>query len=258
MRLEGRVALVTGAAQGIGKAIAVSFAREGADVVINDLNLEQARKVSEEITGSGRNSLAIKADVSNQQEVTEMVKQIIDKFKRIDILVNNAGISKILPFTETTEELWDKILGINLKGTFLCCKAVIPQMVQQRKGKIINMSSQSGKRGNAWHAAYCASKFGIIGLTQSIASEYAPYGININAVCPGVVFTPLWDEQLAQYGKKRRLPTEKVKEYLLSKIPLGRLPHLEEIANVVLFLASDESSYMTGQAINVTGGQQLW
>ena len=130
-------------------------------------------------------------------------------------------------------------------------------MVKQKNGKIINMSSQSGKRGNTWYAAYCASKFGIIGLTQSIALEFAPYGININALCPGVVLTHLWDEQLAQYGRKRGLPPEKVKEYLISNVPLGRLPELEEIARVAVFLASDESNYMTGQAINVTGGQQL-
>ena len=257
MRLEKRIALITGAGQGIGKTIALRFAEEGADVIVNDINLSDAEQVSGKIITMGKKSLAIKADVSNQNEVNEMMEKILNKFKRIDILVNNAGISKILPFTETTEEIWDKTIDINLKGTFLCCKAVIHQMVKQRSGKIINMSSQSGKRGNSWYAAYCASKFGIIGLTQSIALEFAPYGINVNAVCPGVVFTPMWDEQLAQYGKKRGLPPGEAKEYLISKIPLGRLPELKEIANVVLFLASDESNYMTGQAINVTGGQQL-
>ena len=158
---------------------------------------------------------------------------------------------------EKDEQIWDKILGINLKGTFLCCKAIIPYIVRRKSGKIINMSSQSGKRGNIWYAAYCASKFGIIGLTQSIALESAPYGININALCPGIVWTGAWDEQLAQYGRKRDLPPEKVKGYLIGKIPLGRLPELEEIAKVAVFLASDECNYMTGQAVNVTGGQQL-
>jgi sorbitol-6-phosphate 2-dehydrogenase len=257
MKLKNKIALITGAGQGIGKAIAICFAQEGADVAVNDINLSEAEKTSQEIIKLGRRASSYKADVGEQREVNEMVEKILNKYKKIDILVNNVGISKILPFTETTEEVWDKIIDINLKGTFLCCKAVIPQMVKQKNGKIINMSSQSGKRGNSWYAAYCASKFGIIGLTQSIALEFAPHGININAVCPGVIFTPLWDEQLAQYGKKRGLPPEKVKEYLISKIPLGRDPRLEEIANVVLFLVSDESNYMTGQAINVTGGQEM-
>lgn len=257
MKLENKTALITGAGQGIGKAVALQFAREGASIVVNDVNLEKARETSNEVISLGRESIAIKADVSIQNEVNQMVEAAVDRFKKVDILVNNAGISKILPFNETTEEIWDKTLGINLKGTFLCCKAVIPYMVRQKSGRIINMSSQSGKRGNTWYAAYCASKFGIIGLTQSIALEYAPHGININALCPGVVFTPMWDEQLAQYGKKHGLPPEKVKEHLISKIPLGRLPELEEIVSVAVFLACDESSYMTGQAINVTGGQQL-
>ena len=255
MRLKDKIALITGAGEGIGRAIALSFAKEGAKIVIADINFKNAKKVSEEIITLGSKSLAIKTDVSKQKEVNQVVNRATDKFKRIDILVNNAGISKILPFTRTTENIWDEILDINLKGTFLSCKAVIPYMLKQKSGKIINLSSQSGKKGNSWYAAYCASKFGIIGLTQSIALEFAPYGINVNALCPNVVFTSMWKRQLNQYAQKYGLPSEKVKDFLLSKIPFGRFPKLEEIANVALFLASEESSYITGQSINVTGGQ---
>jgi len=257
MKLKKRVALVTGGGEGIGRAIALRFAKEGADITIADINFENAKKVSKEILSLGRESLAIKTDVSKQKEVNQTVKRTINKFKKIDILVNNAGISKISPFVKTTESIWNKILDTNLKGTFFCCKAVIPYMLRQKSGKIINLSSQSGKKGNSQYAAYCASKFGIIGLTQSIALEFAPYGININAICPNIVFTTMWKKQLNQYAQKYNLSSEKVKDFLLSKIPLGRFPKLEEITNVVLFLASDESSYITGQAINITGGQLL-
>ncbi len=202
MRLKDKIALITGAGEGIGRAIALSFAKEGAKIIIADINPKNAKKVSEEIIALGSKSLAIKTDVSKQ-------------------------------------------------------KAVIPYMLKQKSGKIINLSSQSGKKGNSWYAAYCASKFGIIGLTQSLALEFAPYGINVNALCPNVVFTSMWKRQLNQYAQKYGLPPKKVKDFLMSKIPFGRFPRLEEIANVALFLASEESSYITGQSINVTGGQQL-
>jgi len=220
MKLKKRVALVTGGGEGIGRAIALRFAKEGADITIADINFENAKKVSKEIISLGRASLSIKTDVSKQKEVNQMVKRTINKFKKIDILVNNVGISKIAPFVKTTESTWNKILDTNLKGTFFCCKAVIPYMLRQKSGKIINLSSQSGKKGNSQYAAYCASKFGIIGLTQSIALEFAPYGINVNAICPNIIFTTMWKEQLNQYAQKYNLSPEKVKDFLLSKIPL--------------------------------------
>ena len=257
-RFKGKIALVTGAGRGIGKAIAVRFAREGSDMVVNDIDIEHARVVADEISSLGCRALAVKADVSRSTEVEEMREDVEKAYgPRLDILVNNAGIAKILPFTETTEEIWDRIIGVNLKGAFLCCKAFVPWMMEQGHGKIINMSSKSGKVGNSWFAAYCASKFAVIGLTQSLALDLAPHGIHVNAVCPGIVFTPAWDELEKEYARKRGLAVEQAREYLVGKIPLGRPQTPEDVASTAAFLASDESSYMTGQAINVTGGQEM-
>ncbi len=256
-KLTAKVAIVTGAGRGIGRGIALRLAEEGCSLVINDLDLNGAKDVVRKIKERGRGAIAIRADVSKYPQVKRMVKAAIDRFKRIDILVNNAGITKVLPVTELTEKVWDKVMDINLKGTFLCSKEVAKQMIKQRSGKIINISSKSGKVGGLWLSAYCASKFGVIGFTQSLALELAPYGINVNAVCPGIVFTPLWKSLEKKYAKKLGIPIEKVRPYYVSKIPLGRDGTPEDVANVVIFLASSDSDYMTGQAINVTGGQEM-
>lgn len=256
-RLENKISLVTGAGQGIGKAIAMAFAREGSDVIICDLNLRMAKEAASQIESLGQRSLAVKVDVSNARQVERMKERVSKVFNHVDILVNNAGISKIVPFVETTEELWDKILDVNLKGTFLVCRAFVPQMIERKTGKIINMSSKSGKIANAWFAAYCASKFGVIGLTQSLALDLAPYGINVNAICPGIVFTSHWDDLMKDYAKKRGLKVHQVKDYLTGKIPLGRAQTPEDVAKMAVFLASHDSDYMTGQAINVTCGQEM-
>ena len=256
-RLENKISLVTGAGQGIGKAIAMAFAREGSDVVLCDLNLEMVKEVASQIEKLGQRSLAVRVDVSNANQVERMKARVLKGFNHVDILVNNAGISKIVPFVDTTEELWDKILGVNLKGTFLICRAFVPQMIELKSGKIINMSSKSGKIANAWFAAYCASKFGVIGLTQSLALDLASYGINVNAICPGIVFTPHWDDLMKDYAKKRGLKVSQVKDYLVGKIPLGRAQTPEDVAKMAVFLASHDSDYMTGQAINVTCGQEM-
>ncbi len=256
-RLENKISLITGAGQGIGKAIAMAFAREGSDVVLCDLNLEMAKEVASQIESLGQRSLAVKVDVSNARQVERMKEQVLKVFNHVDILVNNAGISKIVPFVDTTEELWDKILDVNLKGAFLVCRAFVPQMIERKTGKIINMSSKSGKIANAWFAAYCASKFGVIGLTQSLALDLAPYGINVNAICPGIVWTPHWDDLMKDYAKKRGLKVHQVKDYLTGKIPLGRAQTPEDVARMAVFLASHDSDYMTGQAINVTCGQEM-
>ena len=255
--MKDKVALITGSAQGIGKAIALEFAMEGAKVIVADLNFAEAQKTAVGIGKAGKEFLAVKVNIRSRNEVRKMVGKAIAAFGRIDILVNNAGISEIAPFLETTDEIWEKILNVNLRGTFYCCQEVIPVMLKQKRGKIINMSSQSGKQANSWYAAYCASKFGIIGLTQSLALEFASSGINVNTVCPGVVFTSLWDRQLEQYAKKYNLKPEKVKDYLIKKIPLGRSATPEDVAKAALFLASSDSDYLTGQAINVSGGLVL-
>jgi len=245
MELNGKVTLVTGSARGIGKAIALKFAQEGAKVALNDINQENLKEAAKEIQKVSRGKVVYKrADVS--------------KIGVIEILVNNAAISRIIPFLDTSEELWDRTMEVNLKGAFLCCKAVIPGMIEKGGGKIINISSQSGKRGSKWHAAYCTSKFGIIGFTQSLALELASYKINVNAVCPGVVFTPLWEEHAANHARRRGIEEKEVKEDLVKNIPLGRLGTPEDVANLVLFLASSCSDYITGQAINLSGGSVLY
>lgn len=256
-RLKHKVALVTGGASGIGEAICLRFAEEGAQVAVADLNADAADMVVKKILEAEGEALGIEVNVCHQEEVQQMVGKVLKRFGRIDILVNSAGVSRILPFLETTEEIWDETLAVNLKGTFLCCQAVIPHLLRQGRGKIINLSSQSGKRGTSWYAAYCASKAAVIGLTQSLAMEFAPHRINVNAICPGIVFTSMWDKQLAQYGRKRGLTPEQAKEYLISRIPLGRPAEPKEVANLALFLASDESDYITGQALNITGGQEI-
>jgi sorbitol-6-phosphate 2-dehydrogenase len=257
-RLSRRVALVTGAGQGIGRGIALSLAREGADVAVNDISLETAQSTAQEISSLGRRSLAIPADVSQSEEVSRMMGRAVDELGAIHILINNAGVCFPAFITDLTETMWDRTMLVNLKSTFLCSQAVVPTMIEQKYGKIVNVSSKSGKQGGLWLSAYCASKFGIIGFTQSLALELAPYGINVNAICPGTVYTPLWDSVLEEaYARKLNMDVDKVRDYYNSKVPLGREVTLEEIGNVVVFLCSDESSYMTGQAINITGGQEM-
>ena len=251
MRLQNKVAIVTGAGSGIGKAIAEGFTSEGAKVAIADLNLEAATITTEAI---GSAAIAVKVDVGDMKSVEAMIKQVEADLGPVDILVNNAGVSYITPFHECSEELWDKTIRINLKGAFNCCRTVITSMLARKTGVILNMSSQSGKSGNSQYTAYCASKFAIIGLTQSLAVEYAASGIRVNALCPGVVFTPLWDQMIADYARKRDMKPEEVKPYLESKIPMGRLCTEDDVAKAAIFLASEEASYITGQSINLSGG----
>jgi len=257
MRFKDKIALITGAGQGLGEGIALKLASEGADVVINDVNETKGKEVVKKIEDLGRKAIFVKADISNGQEVKVMAREALNTFGRVDILVNNAGIVRAYPTWEFPEEEWDLVININLKGTFLVCKALVPQMIERRQGKIINISSKSGKKGGIWMSAYASSKSGVIGFTQSLALELAPFGINVNAVCPGVIFTPLWDQLDEVYSKKLGIPKEKVRSHYVEKIPLGRPQTVEDIANVVVFLASDEASFMTGQAINVTGGQEM-
>ena len=243
MKLAGRVALVTGAAQGIGKAVALLLARNGADIVVSDINLEKAEETANEIRSIGRKALAVKVDVAHWNDVEQMVEVILEKFAKIDILVNNAGITRDKLILRMTEEDWDAVLDVNLKGTFHCTKAVVRHMAKQRSGKIINIASVVGEMGNASQANYSASKAGVIGLTKTIAREFAQRGININAIAPGYIETPMTEV----------LP-EKVKEELKKLIPMERLGKPEDVAEAVLFLASEESSYITGHVLNVNGG----
>jgi len=243
LKLAGRVALVTGAAQGIGKAVALLLARNGADIVISDINLEKAEETANEISSIGRKALAVKVDVADWNDVERMVGVILEKFAKIDILVNNAGITRDKLILRMTEEDWDAVLNVNLKGTFHCTKAVVRYMAKQRSGKIVNIASVVGEMGNAGQANYSASKAGVIGLTKTIAREFAQRGININAIAPGYIETPMTEV----------LP-EKAKEELKRLIPMERLGKPEDVAEAVLFLVSEESNYITGQVLNVNGG----
>ena len=243
LRLHDRVAIITGGAQGIGRAIGLLLAQNGAQIVIADINDKQAEETAQEIGLLGRKSIAVKVDVSNFSEAENLGKTVFDSFGQIDILVNNAGITRDGLFLRMKEEEWDAVIAINLKSVFNCSKAVIRYMGKQRGGKIISVASVVGQIGNIGQANYGASKAGIIGFTKTLAREFASRGIMVNAVAPGFIET----------GMTRTLP-EKVREGFISNIPLGRMGTPEEIAEAVLFLATEASNYITGQVINVNGG----
>jgi NAD(P)-dependent dehydrogenase (short-subunit alcohol dehydrogenase family) len=247
--LSNKVAIVTGARQGMGKAHAFTLAEAGAKVVISDLSLADCQKVAEEIEKKySVKTLAIKCDVSQKEEVENLVKETINQFKKIDILVNNAGICQNKPFLELTEEDWEKTININLKGEFLMAQEVAKEMIKQKSGSIINIASIAmGQEGigflNLVH--YCASKGGVVGMTEAMALELAPYNIRVNAVAPGIIETPMINF----------LKTDSQSlENSLNRIPLRRLGKPEEVSNLVLFLASDESSYITGSTLVIDGG----
>jgi len=255
--LKNKVAIVTGAARGIGRAIALRLAKERANVVVADINTEGAVKVAEEIKTLGCQSLPIKVDVVNEDQVNQMVQATLSKFKRINLLVNNAGAVIVKPVIELTEKEWDAVIDVNLKGTFLCSKAIAKVMIKQKSGKIINISSTAGKSGNVFFVSYNAAKAGILGFTQGLAKELAPYKINVNAVCPGIVGTKMWDYVDEEIGKRTNVPRGRTLQRHVEEIPLGRIETPEDVAGVVAFLASTDADYMTGQAINVSGGRTM-
>ena len=247
MKLIGKTALVTGASRGIGREIALELARQGANVVVNYAGSEaKAHEVVDEINGLGREAIAIQCDVSNGESVTAMVKQTVDHFGKIDILVNNAGITRDNLLMRMKEDEWDDVMNINLKGVFLCTKAVTRQMMKQRNGRIINISSVVGVSGNPGQANYVAAKAGVIGLTKTSAKELASRGITVNAIAPGFITTEMTDQL-----------TEDIQNEMLKMIPLAQFGEPKDIAHSVVFLASDDSRYITGQTIHVNGGMVM-
>ncbi len=246
MNLEGKTALVTGAAQGIGREIALALAADGADVAVCDVNGEAAQKAASEIEAKGRKAAALTANVAASAEVTAMIDRTVEKLGRIDILVNNAGITRDGLIMRMKEEDWDLVLDINLKGAFNCTKAALKYMTKQRSGTIINIASIVGAMGNPGQANYVASKAGLIGLTKTIAREYANRNITANAVAPGFIDTAM----------TQALP-DTVRADLSKQIPLGRLGTSDDVAQAVRFLASPAATYITGQVLHVNGGMYM-
>ena len=246
MKLKEKVALVTGAGAGIGKAIAISFAKEGANIILNDVNKENAIQVAGEIKKLGRKCEVHIVDVGHYESVKKMTEEVIKSFGRIDILVNNAGIASRTPAEKITEKIWHKVININLNGVFFCSKAVGTHMIERRNGNIINISSMAGIAAIPNDLPYVASKHGVIGITRALAIEWAKYNIRVNCICPGLTITPLVEMVSA---KEPKLFSERIE-----RIPLGRPATPNDQAQVAMFLASDESSYVTGHVIPVDGG----
>lgn len=245
--LSKKCAVITGATRGIGRDIAVKFASLGANVVINYVNNdEEAHKLEEELAKLQVNTLIIKGDISKFNEAKELIEKSKEAFGKIDILVNNAGITKDNLILRMSEEDFDKVIEVNLKGAFNCLKAVTPIMLKQKQGKIINVSSVVGILGNAGQANYCASKAGLIGMTKSLARELGSRNINVNAIAPGFIDTDM-----------TKVLSEDNKKAMLSQIPLKRLGSTEDVANLAAFLASENSNYITGQVISVDGGMAM-
>ncbi len=257
MRLQDKVAIITGAGRGIGRGIALKFAQEGAKVVVAEINSQAARDAAEEIQKANGQARWIKTDVTKKAEAEAMVAFALQEFGQIDILVNNAGIVLAGSFLEFSEEDWDRIIAVNLKGVVFCTQAAVKEMMKRKSGKIINIASRLGKVGGPYVASYTATKFAVIGLTQSNALEFAPH-ITVNAICPGIVLTEMWDYLSEVLGKIRGIaPEDIIKQRITQQVPMGRGQHPEDVAKVALFLASSDADYITGQALNDSGGQEM-
>jgi NAD(P)-dependent dehydrogenase (short-subunit alcohol dehydrogenase family) len=250
-RLEERIAIVTGAAAGIGAAIARAFCGEGARVVVADRDSEAAEATAKEI---GHAAIAMRLDVTNENQVRAVVADTLARFDRIDILVNNAGIMRKAYVKDMAEELWDAVVDVNLKATFLCSKAVLPAMIEARRGRIINIASIAAKVGEPTASAYSAAKFGVIGFTRSLALEVAQYDILVNAICPGPIPTALGQQGWREGAQIEGVDLDRIMARVGSRSPLRRLGSVEQVAKMALFIASDDCDFTTGSAFNVDGG----
>jgi 2-dehydro-3-deoxy-L-rhamnonate dehydrogenase (NAD+) len=246
--LKGKVAIVTGAGRGLGWGIAERLVRDGAILVVAEIDPKSGEEKAGVVSRMGREALFLKVDVSRWVDVEKMAQKVVEKFGRIDILVNNAGLmGNYYPVTDYPEEEWDRLIGVNLKGVFLCCKAVLPVMIRQKYGKVISLASVAGKEGNARMPAYSASKAAVMALTKTMAKEVASYSINVNCISPALCETDMAKDM-----------TPEQRALLISKIPMGRLGKVEEVAALVKFLASDESSFVTGQCYDISGGRSVY
>lgn len=246
MMLEGKIALITGGAQGIGRAIALRFAREGARLGVSDINVEKAKETAKELEGLGCEALAIGGNVADAKAAEAMIEETLNRFGRLDVLVNNAGITRDGVLLRMKDEDWDLVLAVNLKGAYHCTKAALRPFLKQKGGKIVNIASVTGQMGNAGQSNYAASKAGLMGFTKSVAREYANRNIQVNAVAPGFIDTAM----------SQAIP-EKGREFLIKQIPMERLGTPEDVAEAVLFLASSAADYITGQVLNVNGGMYM-
>jgi len=245
MRLDGKAAVITGAGQGLGRGYALEFAKQGADIVVNDVNIDSANSVVKEVEEIGRKAIAVKAAVNSKEEAQNLIDTAIETFGKVDILVNNAGITRTAMLHKMTQQEWDQVISVNLTGVFNCLQAVASHMIERKYGKIVNVTSVAGIRGTMGQINYGAAKAGVIGITKSAARELARYGINVNAVAPGVIETAMTEVIRS---------TPKFKDKFMSEIPLGRFGQPEDVAKVAAFLASDDANYVTGQVISVDGG----
>lgn len=265
MTLEKKIVGVTGAGAGIGRAIARAVAAEGARVAVTDMNPDTARQVADEIKAQGHEAVALEMDVRNRQQIEDAVRWIVKKWGKIDVWCNNAGVSSMNHFMDLTEEEWDFNMDTNAKGIFFCSQVVARQMIKQDRdphsglrAKIINTASMAGKRGNATFLAhYVASKFAVIGLTQATAGELATYGITVNAVCPGYVRTSMQEREVGWESTLRSLSQNEVRQLYINDTPMGRLETAEDVAAVIVFLASPASDFITGEAISINGGSYM-
>jgi meso-butanediol dehydrogenase/(S,S)-butanediol dehydrogenase/diacetyl reductase len=255
--LKDKVVIVTGGARGIGAAIVSGFVEEGANVTIGDIRVELAEDLAAKMKGRVRKIVVVRTDVTKKSDAKELVARTMKEFGKVDILVNNAGVVQEKLFVDIEEGDWDRINRINAKGVYIVTQAVVPHMITARYGKIVNISSRSGKDGQIGLSHYAASKFAVIGLTQALAKELGEYNINVNAVCPGIIPTAMWDKILAVRAERHGLPREQIFDNLLRQVPLRRPQNPDDIAKVVLFLSSEVSRNITGEAINVNGGLRM-
>ncbi|QCJ44630.1 glucose 1-dehydrogenase [Bacillus sp. S3] len=257
MNFEGKIAFITGAGRGIGKTAALLLAKYGADIVACDLNFSNLKETAEEVEALGRRAIISEVNVTNKVDIDKAVQQAVEEFGRIDILVNCAGIISTSLLVDAEEEMWDQIMGVNAKGTFLTCQSVAKQMIQQNSGKIVNISSIASKTAEYANGLYCTSKAAVNMISQTLALELAQYNINVNAICPAYTNTDMMQNVFNNRGPVEGMTPEEYQNYLTSFVPLGRMADPIEIAELIAFLSSDKSNFITGTTYTIAGGKEL-